>query len=72
MDYVENKTKFERQFFSEIHQALGIHRSKEMNIAWLGDTVSLEGNFSSDELKQIAAILDRYKSGYIALRNEIE
>ena len=72
MDYVEDKTNLEKLFFGDMHQVLGIHRSKEVNIAWLGDTVSLEGNFSSAELKQIASILDKYKSSYIALRNELE
>ncbi len=72
MDYVEDKANLEKQFFDEIHHILGIHRSTEMNLAWLGDTVTLEGSFTSAELNQIAETLDKYKASYIALRNELE
>lgn len=72
MDYVEDKANLEKQFFDDIHQILGVHRSQEMNLAWLGDTVTLEGNFTATELNEIAQILERYKSSYIALRNELE
>lgn len=72
MDYVDDKENLEKQFFKDIHHAIGIHRSKEENIAWLGDTVALEGTFTAKELTQIAEVLKTYKESYIALRNEIE
>lgn len=72
MDYVEDKASLEKQFFSDVHNAIGAHRSKEENIAWWGDKVSLEGTFSAEELIHIAQILEKYKGEYIALRNEID
>lgn len=72
MDYVEDKEILEKEFFNDIHHAIGVHRSKEENIAWLGDTVALEGTFTARELTQIAGVLETYKERYIALRNEID
>ena len=72
MDYVEDKAVLEKQFFNDVRDAIGVHRAKEENIAWWGNKVSLEGTFTSEELNQIAQILDRYKEQYIALRNKID
>ncbi len=74
MDYefIEHSDALDKLFFAELHKLLPEHQHLDDNINWWGDSITLDGTYSIQELRSIAALMEKFRADYVRLRNEME
>ena len=74
MDYefIEHSDALDKLFFADLHGILHEHQHLDDSINWWGDSITLDGTYNIQELKAIAALMEKFRADYVRLRNEIE
>lgn len=73
MDYefIEHSGALDKLFFAELHNILHEHRHLDDRINWWGDSITLDGTYSIQELKAVIALMERFRADYARLHNDM-
>ena len=73
MDYefIEHSAALDKQFFSELHEILREHQHLDDKINWWGDSITLSGTYSIRELRAISTLMEKFRTNYARLHNEM-